>query len=487
MSNLIIAESFKRFFELNSSKSKVAKLLLEDVYTATDFANYIARRGDMVSFLPAGKEHVVNEDTGDWKRENRQTIRAGKLARKLITEEGYNAYDLKDVDFELFSNLIKSETVNDEDCQVSFKEVSGEDIRYRYHEDNHSTTYKLGSLDDSCMRYDKAQDWLDIYVKNPDTISLLVMVDSDDRTVGRAIVWKTDKGIFMDRVYASDAHQKMFEHYAENKGWMYKIQHSNENYCRIVTNGNRDDAEYMYFSVKLEDPEFDYYPYMDTLCYLNPNSGIISNNDSYKVYELRQTGGEGHQGVWDEYNEEYIDEDDAVYIDNYGYVHMDNTTWDNYADENILDSDAIQLDNGKWCHKDNAIEVDGYGWHHKDNMDDFVQIDDSWYHIDDVCYDDLNECDIPRANAVELQSGGYTDESNDIVRLDDSYGNDLYAPTDNCKKCVYSNEWFLEEDTTITYSGAIVASVNLDAFLEKHEEEIVPAPNQLTLEIIDNG
>jgi hypothetical protein len=279
----------------------------------------------------------------------------------------------------------------------------------------------------------------------------------------------------------------MFEHYAENKGWMYKIQHSNENYCRIVTNGNRDDAEYMYFSVKLEDPEFDYYPYMDTLCYLNPNSGIISNNDSYKGYELRQTDGQGHQGIWDEYNEAYINEDDAVYIDNYGYVHVDNTTWDDYAEENILDSDAIQLDNGKWCHKDNAIEVDGYGWHHKDNMHDFVQIDDSWYHINDVCYDELNECDIPRANAVELQSGGYTDESNDIVRLDDSYGNDLYAPTDNCKKCVYSNEWFLEEDTTITYSGAIVASVNLDAFLEKHEEEIVPAPNQLTLEIIDNG
>lgn len=479
MSNLIIAESFKRFFEINSSKSKIANILLEDIYTTTDFANYIARRGDMVSFLPAGKEHITNEDSGDWRRENRQTAKAGKLARKLITEDGYTTNDLKDVDFELFSNLIKADTVNDEDCQVSFKVVKGEDIKFRYHEDNHSTKYSLGTLADSCMRYDSCQSYFNIYIANPDKVSMLVMVDNEDKTVGRAIVWETNKGTFMDRVYGTDAHQKMFEHYAENKGWSYKEKHSNDVDGKII---GIEDEDYPSFVVTLSCYEYDDYPYMDTLCYMD-DSGRLSNDSRYIGKQLRETsGGPADHRIWDDYNEEYIDEDDSIYIEGVGNVHQNSCTYDEYRSEYYLDRDCQRLKDDSYCHEDDAIKVEGYGWHHKDHMDDFRNIDGEWYHEDACVVDEESDDDILLSDAVELKRGGYTHSSNNVICLDeDYYGYMMYALTDECDKCTYSDTWFFKEDLTTTYSGVIVAYCNIDKL---SQEEVVPTPNQLTLELI---
>jgi hypothetical protein len=485
---LIIAESFKRFFELNRSKSKIANILLEDNYTTIEFGNYIARRGDMISFLPYGKEHQVNPDTGDWKRENRQTAKAGKLARKLIDEQYIEALELKDTDYELFSNLIKADKINDEDCAVKFIKVKGENIRYRYHEENHSERYSLGSLADSCMRYNNAQSWLDIYVDNPKQVSLLVMVDCDDKTVGRAIVWKTTNGdVFMDRVYATDAHQKMFENYAEDKGWMYKSQHNNDQDTRIMKNG---ESDYKTIVVQLENWNPDYYPYMDTLSYLS-NNGKISNYNDYNDRELRETDGrvtnqeDDHEGeVWDEYNDEWINENNATYISGYGHVRDEDARYDDYRDDYILERDSQRLENGKWCHEDDAVETED-GYYHKDDLDDFEYINGKYYNRENDCVlDKLTHEYILENESVELYEGGRTHEDNrEIVKLDSYYGSEVYAKSKDLFECPYSDTWFLIDDSSLLYSGKRVSDLNRDMYLEDHPEEIIIANNQLIMEI----
>jgi len=482
---LIIAESFKRFFEVNRSKSKIADILLQDTYTTTEFANYIARRGDMISFLPAGKEHTVN-DNGDWKRENRQTSRAGKLARKLIDSTHIDTLELKDTDFELFSNLIKADKINDEDCQVQFIEVKGEDIKYRYNENNHSKLYTLGQLGDSCMRYENCERYLDIYVKNPDKISMLVMIDCENNTVGRALVWNTNKGMFMDRVYATDAHQKMFENYAEEKGWMYKKVHSNGVNVHIVRNG---ESEMRYLTVELDEYEFDEYPYVDTLCYLS-DTGKISNDSGYNDKELRSTSGSWEQQednhdneCWDEENEEYIDEGDAEYIEGYGYVHYTSAVLDDYTHNYIRKRDAQRLTNGKWCHENNAIETED-GWVHDDDLGDYEYINSTYYNRENDCVlDSLTDEYILESESVKLYDGDRTHEdSREIVEMDSSYGNNIYWKKDCCTECVYVDTWFLTEDTVPLYSGNSVAQTNLEACIAEGNE-IVIANNQLTMEL----
>ena len=483
---LIIAESFKRFFEINSSKSRVAQLLLEDCYTTIEFGNYIARRNDMISFLPAGKEHLVN-DNGDWKRENRQVCKAGKLARKLIDEKYYTDLGLKDTDFELFANLIKADKINDEDCAVKFIEVKGEDIRFRYHEDNHSQKYSLGSMGESCMRYDKAQSYLDLYVENPKQVSMLVLVDCEDKTVGRAIVWQTNVGTFMDRVYATNAHQKMFEGYAEDKGWMYKQYHSNNEDSRIMHEG---EARSLYPVVKLSNYEFDEYPYMDTMCYLS-DSGKLSNDTAYNDKELRCTGGnyeseDDHYGeTYDDIDDRWIHEDDAVRLADGNWTHRDNTVNDDYTDEYILERDSVTLENGKTCHNDNAIYISGKYYHEDDSS--IYYIDGEYYIQDDVTYDELQEKDILIEESVTLYDGRTTHKDcNSIVQLDESYcqyKDKVFAETDEAFECPYTNTWFLTTDSVMTYSGIEVSRQNVDKWLEDNPEEVVPAPNQLALEL----
>ena len=484
---LIIAESFKRFFEVNRSKSRIAHILLQDTYTTTEFANYIARRGDMISFLPAGKEHTVN-DNGDWKRENRQISRAGKLARKLIDSTDIDTLELKDTDFELFSNLIKADKINDEDCQVQFIEVKGKDIKYRYNENNHSKLYTLGQLGDSCMRYEGCERYFNIYVKNPDKVSMLVMVDCENNTVGRALVWNTNKGMFMDRVYATDAHQKMFENYAEEKGWMYKKVHSNDVTGNIVKDG---ESERRYLTVELDEYEFDEYPYVDTLCYLS-DTGKISNDSSYNDKELRSTSGSWEQQeqeddhdneCWDEENEEWISEENAMYIQSYGYVHYDNAVLDDYTDNYIRKRDAQRLANGKWCHENNANETED-GWVHDDDLDDYEYINGTYYNRKDSCVmDSLTDEYILESESVELYDGNKTHEdSREIVEMDSSYGNNIYWKKDCCTKCVYADTWFLTEDTVLLYSDNSVSQTNLEACVAEGNE-IVIADNQLTMEL----
>jgi hypothetical protein len=64
---------------------------------------------------------------------------------------------------------------------------------------------------------------------------------------------------------------------------------------------------------------------MDTFKRLNVSTGVLYNDDkSNRCYQLEQTDG-GYQrsdGVWSEYEDEYIDEDESVYSE-HSYIYRD--------------------------------------------------------------------------------------------------------------------------------------------------------------------
>jgi hypothetical protein len=177
--------------------------------------------------------------------------------------------------------------------------------------------------------------------------------------------------------------------------------------------------------VKLDHTDYSEYPYMDTLMYLNQSRSYLSNRDDDYTQTLRCTDGSFEEnGVYDDYSDETISEEDSVYLDYdtdvvrwSGTTHIDNTimTRDGYR---ILDRDSVEVcgywyaegsdsivfvdSRGEYCiaedttetydgdtiheddaqdcahtsrtyHRDDMTEVETYVWVHNDYVEDYLE------------------------------------------------------------------------------------------------------------------
>ena len=238
-----------------------------------------------------------DEDMRVWST-SRNPIKIGRLVRAIL-----NAAKIKfvDKDIEDFTNTYKATYDFAKDALKQFDIVKGDEISYWYAESSY--VGGGGSLNNSCMAHVETSEYFDIYTQNPQVSLVILYGDtgvingdkySDDKIKGRAILWdaKLD-GIpvkFMDRIYTThDADVELFKQFAEKNGWWFKKRQSmepNEDF----TDGNSSKKGKI--KVNLDDTDFEYYPYCDTVCYIDTNTGIASNkwwSDSNKI--LRDTGG----------------------------------------------------------------------------------------------------------------------------------------------------------------------------------------------------
>ena len=397
---------------------KIARALTkyEDNCT-TDEVNYLTMRGGMVSFLPAGKEHKVNED-GKWSREGRQDGKPARVIRKVIPQILTDHLDIKDSDYEKFSNLVSSyvgvhgDGDGGSDPKFTMVVCNGELIPLYYANDQYSC-HAGGNLTGSCMRYSDS-DFFDIYMENPDKISMAVCVDNDHRVVGRALIWNTDNaGLCMDTIYASDNIQPMFIDFAIRNGMRYKSSQSCHHHefdlkDRQLVKGSMD------VSVRLRNWDHCYYPYMDSLRYLCEDTGRLLNFEPSGDYRtLRET-----DGSWEDtscnvtciVSGDRIHEDDAIYLDyrNYngryidGYAHTDH---------------CVEAREG-WRLDADAVNVYGHGYYDlgSDHIT-FVDYASEYYHVDDVVWDSNGDA-IIYDDAIELHDGDYA-HMDDCVQLSD--------------------------------------------------------------------
>lgn len=126
-------------------------------------------------------------------------------------------------------------------------------------------------------------------------------------------------------------------------------------------------------------------------------------------WDFASTNGEAtneeecHDGQVQTEDDEWIDEDDAVYIHDYGYVHID---------------DAVDI-NGDWYLRSDPDVVQVNSVYYLKTDDDIVYSEyrNRYYHIDDVCYSEDMEDYIPCNIAIELENGEYTVASNAVETL----------------------------------------------------------------------
>lgn len=245
------------------------------------------------------------EDKRVWST-SRNNIKIGRFVRALLNSA---KVPFTDLDIEQFVNVYKATYDIAMDAIKQFDIVKGDDIAYWYREDNYVSGG--GSLNNSCMA-DVSSDYFDIYCNNKQVSLVILYGDKgsikdnkykDSKIKGRAILWdcKID-GVpakFMDRIYTTqDADVELFKQYAEKNGWWYKKRQSMDPSEEITDGKISKDST---IEVKLDDAVWEYYPYCDTICYINSDTGTACNvywEESDRL--LRDTSG----GYEDSYNME---------------------------------------------------------------------------------------------------------------------------------------------------------------------------------------
>jgi hypothetical protein len=221
-----------------------------------------------------------------------------KICQSILKDNGI---DVNQKDLEDFCNKFKA-AYDIKTQEKNIKIVKGEDIRYWYLEYNYCKDAILqgkkgdnsistkGVLGKSCMKQEEKQELLDIYVKNPEVCSLIIKVDDDNKLVSRALLWNTDNGKYMDRIYYTyDSDKELL------KKWFY------ENF-----DGYTADDKDIAISVKLNRSiNYFCFPYVDTLnayCFktktlynqdaVNSDANLMENTElKYKSIKIKTSSG----------------------------------------------------------------------------------------------------------------------------------------------------------------------------------------------------
>ena len=181
-----------------------------------------------------------------------------------------------------------------------------------------------------------------MYVENPDKISLLLMLNEDDRVMGRALLWNFDTNKIMDRIYTINDEQLQFyfKKWATENGYYYKSQQNWYNSIQFERLG--EGKKILKFDIKLNNYDFRYYPYMDTFKFFNPDTGTFSNYrpDGRDHYTLCSSDGSKYDWnylEYDDFEKVYRHRGETVrlhYLDM--NAHPDRCNYSNIMDQYIL-------------------------------------------------------------------------------------------------------------------------------------------------------
>jgi len=282
-----ISPSNYRFF-LQSIHNETLKQGMLDVNIGDDVTNN-------VSFLPERNKNkpTIDKDFRRWNNNYRSETRIGRLLKKVKYNDGSN------------NNINTIETYVSEYKKIKqlfhFEIVKGKDIRYWYNYNNYEEGG--GSLNNSCMRYAEMNYKFNIYVDNSQVCSMLIMKyeKNSDKIIGRSLIWETDKGTYMDRIYTkNNVDKKLFEDYAKKNNWTIYNEEDKYNKLFVVTLNESYKQEKksiftkyinLFKKRKNDNPDNNLFPYMDTFKYYYYENGKLTNlidlrNNSHKYINL---------------------------------------------------------------------------------------------------------------------------------------------------------------------------------------------------------
>ena len=288
-------------------KGKIIKIFtieeLNKIFKTSSWGAIMNDGGNIVLFRftdEGGEFDIIMRSVGledDYSNLPKSEIKIGRFARRLLDRAGFKVSDKY---IEEFVNMFISRIEIEKDVFRLFSIVKGKEIKRWYYEKSYKES-RGGTLNSSCMRYEMCQDFFNIYTENPEQVSLVILKEESDtnKIRGRALLWNDDKGRkFLDRIYyTKDSDVDLFKQYAIKNRWCYKQSQENSELTNIVLDGKVLTGSARIIKVTLSQKgQYEQYPYLDTLKFYTPSTGILSNSDTYDFkYKLEDTeGGNGN-------------------------------------------------------------------------------------------------------------------------------------------------------------------------------------------------
>ena len=203
----------------------------------------------------------------------------------------------------------------------------------------------------SCMS-GRAKSFFKIYSDNPEVCKLGIVKDINGEIVGRFLHWKVTDGYWInDRFYYKEpVVEEWFKKHCEKNNLYFRLDMDE------FMHGEDKVVLCLEVELKYSVSDYDEVPYLDTFRYTDGNNEISNTGGRYSLDETDGSNSTVEDRTWDEIAEEYIDNDDAVYVEYgsfEGYTHGDRCVYidfgigsGNYAlEEDCMYSNA----NEGWC------------------------------------------------------------------------------------------------------------------------------------------
>lgn len=282
---------------------------------------------------------------------------------------------------------------------VVITEVSGEEIRKWYHGRMYAPN--ASTLNESCMRHDRCQDYFDIYTDNPGV--RMIIATKNDQLMGRAIIWDKvvwNKNYFdntnaiVDRIYGNESTVSQIKQYCCKNKYVHKYRQSYQepdSWVQYIDNSPVHKDKKVRMNI---NTEFDKYPYMDTMKFCG--DGWLTNYDDVGYdKELTCTDGYNRNCLCTYCENEINDEDDMCATDDGGtacrdcvnyveshdtYYHVDYTVYCDYDSTHIHQDDAYETEDDEYIHCDDAMNsFDDYHVHENNAVLSYVVDGDDVY------------------------------------------------------------------------------------------------------------
>lgn len=285
----IASNLLKKHREADWSEQTILDTELDGTDKISFVPSRIIRRGDAYSTFDDPNllrsrfiKHTPDRSSEAWHK-GRNPIAIGRFVRKIFT-------GLSDIEIEKFVTKFKESNRTEE---IRFEVVKGTEIGHSYQVYRYSPKYgKNNPLWHSCMNN---KDYFKIYTENTDVCSMLVALEEwvdeesgevTDKIVGRALLWKTDQGNFMDRIYyIREETYVSFIKWAQNHQYMYKQINKSVGNIRTIKNGIASNIK-MEVQLKNDMNHYSPYPYLDTLSFMFERDGKAILTNEYPQKEI---------------------------------------------------------------------------------------------------------------------------------------------------------------------------------------------------------
>lgn len=272
-SDIYISDKLRDLLTQFQAESEIAAKLLHrriDIsLLIEDHVNFISVSDSdptKISYLTSERIDQIKSDPNSdyWTTKKRFHCKPGAFVQKMFT-------DVSQKEIENFSTLYKAYSNKKE---FDFKIVSGEEIKKYYYYETYANSG--GSLGNSCMKYNKCQNYFDIYTENTQVKMLIMTPPKSDMIVGRALLWSIDSTNIMDRVYTiqDEDYLPHFKKWAKDNGYLYK---THQNWGSTTLFESELGTIEMQIDIQLDNHSFTKYPYLDTFKWLDLQTGKLSN------------------------------------------------------------------------------------------------------------------------------------------------------------------------------------------------------------------